>query len=70
MDFIAGLAKYIQKDSTASAAVKLTWQRTKKNINQLYDPYKEDKFDIFNKRPLKPEILRYCKQDVELLPSL
>jgi exonuclease 3'-5' domain-containing protein 1 len=70
VDFVAGAAKYIQKDSTASAAVKLSWQRTKERVSRLYDPYKGGNFDVFNGRPLKPEILRYCKQDVELLPSL
>ncbi|KAI7975485.1 hypothetical protein EIK77_003326 [Talaromyces pinophilus] len=70
MDFVAGLAKCIKKDSTASAAVKSSWQRTKETVTRLYDPYKGGNFDVFNERPLKPEIIRYCKQDVELLPSL
>lgn len=70
MDFVAGLAKCIQRDSTASAAVKLSWRRTKETVTRLYDPYKGGNFNVFNERPLKPEIIRYCKQDVELLPSL
>lgn len=70
MDFVAGLAKCIQKDSTASAAVKLSWQRTKETVSRLYDPHKGGNFEVFNEHPLQPEILRYCKQDVELLLSL
>jgi exonuclease 3'-5' domain-containing protein 1 len=70
MAYVAGLAKCIKRDSTASAAVKLSWQRTKETVSRLYDPYKGGNFDVFNERPLKPEILRYCNQDVELLPSL
>lgn len=69
-DYVAGLAKCIEKDSTASAATKKRWHRIKDSVGRLYDPQRGGRYEVFNQRPLKPEILQYCKQDVELLPTL
>ncbi|KAH6708747.1 domain-containing protein 1, partial [Leptodontidium sp. MPI-SDFR-AT-0119] len=69
-DFVAGLARCIEKDSTASGVTKQIWQHTKESVSQLYDPRKGDRYDMFNERPLKTKIVQYCKQDVELLPTL
>jgi exonuclease 3'-5' domain-containing protein 1 len=41
-DFVAGLAKCIEKDSPVSTAVKVEWQRTKEDASRLYDPKKGD----------------------------
>jgi exonuclease 3'-5' domain-containing protein 1 len=70
LDFVAGLAKCIQKDSTASSEAIQIWKRTKESVSQLYDPSKGGRYEVFNERPLRPEILQYCRQDVELLPML
>ncbi|KAF2007396.1 hypothetical protein P154DRAFT_541565 [Amniculicola lignicola CBS 123094] len=58
--YIAGLAKYIKKDSNASAD----------SVGRLYDPQRGGRYEVFNKYPLIMEILQYCKQDIELLPIL
>jgi exonuclease 3'-5' domain-containing protein 1 len=69
-DFVAGLAKCVEKDSSSSALVKAGWQRTKNDGGQLYDPQKGGRYEVFNERPMKPEIVKYCAQDVALLPEL
>jgi exonuclease 3'-5' domain-containing protein 1 len=68
--YVAGLVKCIEKDSTASAATKKAWHRTKDSVGRLYDPQRGGRYEVFNERPLMTEILQYCKQDVELLPTL
>ena len=70
LDFVAGLAKCIQKDSTASSEAIQILERTKESVSRLYDPSKGGRYEVFNERPLRPEILQYCRQDVELLPML
>jgi len=68
-EFVAGLARCIEKDSTVSGDVKRISQRTKESVGQLYDPRKGGRYEVFNERALKTEIIQYCKQDVELLPT-
>lgn len=70
MRYVSGLAKCIERDSTASNAVKLEWQRTKESAGRLYDPAKGGRYEVFNERPMRPEIVQYCARDVALLPNL
>jgi exonuclease 3'-5' domain-containing protein 1 len=69
-DFVAGLTKCIKKDSPVSTAAKAEWQRTKEGANRLYDPKKGGRYEIFNERLIKSEIVQYCARDVALLPGL
>jgi exonuclease 3'-5' domain-containing protein 1 len=68
--FVAGLAKCIENESPISVAAKEEWQRTKEGASRLYDPKKGGRYEIFNDRPIKPEIIEYCARDVALLPGL
>jgi exonuclease 3'-5' domain-containing protein 1 len=68
-DFVTGLAKCIQKDSVVSTSVKAEWQRTKDGASRLYNPKKGRRYEIFNARPLHPNILQYYAGDVALLPG-
>jgi exonuclease 3'-5' domain-containing protein 1 len=36
----------------------------------MYDPHKGGRYEVFNERLIKPEITKYCAQDVEMLPLL
>ena len=69
-DYVAGLAKCIRNDSPLSAAMKQEWELIKVCGTQLFDPKKGGRYEIFNERPMRPEITRYCAQDVALLPQL
>ncbi|OBT61838.1 hypothetical protein VE03_08801 [Pseudogymnoascus sp. 23342-1-I1] len=68
--FISSLAKCIEEDSPTSAAAKAEWCLTKERGQRLFAPEKGGRYEVFNERPLKPEITQYCKQDVALLPGL
>jgi len=69
-DIVAGLAKCIENESPISAAAKEEWRRTKEGASQLFEPKKGGRYEIFNDRPIKPEIIEYCARDVALLPGL
>jgi exonuclease 3'-5' domain-containing protein 1 len=69
-NLVARLAKCIEKESPVSTAAKAEWQRTKEGASRLYDPKKGGQYEIFNERPIRPEIVQYCAQDVALLPGL
>ncbi|KAJ5468443.1 hypothetical protein N7475_006195 [Penicillium sp. IBT 31633x] len=69
-EFISGLAKCIERESPITGAEKASWQRTKESVRRLYDPKLGGRYEVFNERPLKPEIMKYCAQDVTLLPGL
>ncbi|KAN0068781.1 Ribonuclease H-like domain containing protein [Elaphomyces granulatus] len=69
-NFVAGLAKCIEHDSRISAAAKVEWQHTKELATRLYSPQKGGRYEVFNERPIKPEIVQYCARDVVLLPAL
>ena len=69
-EFVSSLAKCIEKESPISAAAKTEWRFTKERGHRLFAPEKGGRYEIFNERPLKPEIIEYCKQDVVLFPGL
>ncbi|OGE46844.1 hypothetical protein PENARI_c100G04175 [Penicillium arizonense] len=69
-DFLAGLDKCVEKDSTISATEKKAWGLTKGNTRRLFDPAFGGRYDIFNERPIRPAIAKYCVGDVTLLPDL
>ncbi|KAJ5654966.1 hypothetical protein N7490_001969 [Penicillium lividum] len=69
-EFLASLAACVEKDSTISSMEKKTWEITKLNTRRLYDPALGGRYEIFNDRPIKPEIVKYCVGDVVLLPGL
>lgn len=69
-EYLAGLAKCIQSNTKLSDSAKKTWQLVKETGKRFFDPQIGGRYEVFNERPLKPEVLTYCRQDVDLLPSL
>ncbi|CAI7647184.1 unnamed protein product [Penicillium bialowiezense] len=63
-EFLAGLGKCIVRDSTISAAQKKEWERTKRSTRRLFDPALGGNYEIFNARPIKPGVAKYCAGDV------
>ena len=70
IEFLAGLAKCICGDLNLSSDAQEAWKLAKESGRLLYDPREGGRYEVFNDRPISPEILLYCKQDVELLPLL
>jgi exonuclease 3'-5' domain-containing protein 1 len=69
-DYVAGLNKCVQTASSVPDATKRAWQETKITVGRLYDPKRGGSYEVFNERPLRPDILRYCAHDVEVLAIL
>jgi exonuclease 3'-5' domain-containing protein 1 len=69
-NYVAGLAKCIEKDSPVPDATKRSWRYMKDTVGRLYDPKRGGSYEVFNERPIRQEILQYCAQDVMLLPTL
>ena len=69
-DFLAERAKCIEQDSPISIAAQAEWQRTQEGTSRLYDPQNGGRYEIFNERPMRPEIVEYCAGKVALLPGL
>lgn len=69
-DFLAGLRKCVNTDSTISQTEKMAWVRTKDQTRRLFDPSLGGRYEIFNERPIRQLIVEYCTGDVTLLPDL
>ena len=67
---VAGLVQCIEKDSSIIYAMQVDWRRVKENVSKLYDSQKGGYYEIFNERPMRPEIQEYCESDVALLLEL
>ncbi|KAI9732941.1 MAG: hypothetical protein M1818_007374 [Claussenomyces sp. TS43310] len=69
-NYVSGLAKCIEQQSPISAAAKTEWRLAKDRCQRLFIPDKGGRYEVFNERPLRPELIWYCKADVALLPGL
>lgn len=69
-DFLAERAKFIEQDCHISNAAQTEWQRTQETTSRLYDPQNRGRYEIFNERPIRPEIVQYCARKVARLPGL
>lgn len=69
-DRVFGLKHCIQTDAQLSAGEKLLWKAKKETGRALFAAEKGGSYEVFNVRPIIPDIINYCTQDVELLPVL
>jgi exonuclease 3'-5' domain-containing protein 1 len=72
-EFVSGLGNAIKIDLPEyifSAQQKEEWQQNKTRITALFAPSQGGIYEVFNERPLNPEIMKYCELDVVLLPKL
>ncbi|PYH92639.1 hypothetical protein BO71DRAFT_451250 [Aspergillus ellipticus CBS 707.79] len=67
---VSGLAKCIDFNSPISPTRKREWKLQKERTNTLFIPDKGGRYEVFNERPFKEEIIPYCAEDVILLPGL
>ena len=68
--YLNGLARCIEYDAHLDWHGSGTWRAVKEAGARLFAPEKGGKYEVFNERPLKDEIRRYCVQDVLQLPAL
>lgn len=67
---LSSLTTCIEDESPISALERITWRVAKDRGHLLFDPEMGGRFEVFNERPLKPDIIQYCQQDVALLAAL
>lgn len=67
---VSGLARCIERDARIPKNMKNQWLQAKKAGERLWSPEQGGGYEVFNERPLRPEITKYCSQDVALLPQL
>lgn len=68
--FLNGLNRCITKDAGLGHMAVYEFQRRKAEGVGLFAPEKGGSYAILNERPMRPEILDYCIQDVKYLPNL
>ncbi|KAL6230832.1 hypothetical protein BDW75DRAFT_234091 [Aspergillus navahoensis] len=59
--YVAGLAKCIERDSPISNLRKAEWKRRKDEVTKRFDPRKGGSYEVFNKRPMTPEVRDYLQ---------
>lgn len=69
-DYLSGLGKCIETTAPISENEKIEWRYLKDRVRRLYDPAQGGSYEVFNERPMRPEVAEYCAQDVALLPAL
>ncbi|KAF3906759.1 hypothetical protein AA313_de0204543 [Arthrobotrys entomopaga] len=68
--YLNGLAKVLSSYNVMSEEQARTITATKEAGLRLFAPEKGGSYEVFNERPLRPEIGRYCVHDVAFLKSL
>ncbi|EPS38857.1 hypothetical protein H072_7370 [Dactylellina haptotyla CBS 200.50] len=68
--YLNGLAKVLQSYPIMSPQQLISWKATKDEGVDLFAPEKGGSYEVFNERPLRPEVGRYCVQDVSFLRDL
>ncbi|KAJ5899122.1 hypothetical protein N7495_003866 [Penicillium taxi] len=69
-DFLASLNKCVERDSKISLTEKEEWKNIKENGRRLFEPTLGGQYEVFNERPISPDIVKYCTGDVIFLPDL
>lgn len=67
---IMGLARCIELHAPLTETERAAWLASKALGRKLFAPEQGGSYEVFNERPLRPEILTYCANDVYILPRL
>ena len=68
--FLNGLKKCIEHDAQLDWQTRAHWTAIKEEGARRFAPERGGRYEVFNERPLKEEIRKYCVQDVLQLPAL
>ncbi|KAH7386051.1 exonuclease [Pyrenochaeta sp. MPI-SDFR-AT-0127] len=67
---VNGLDRCIAYDAPITPIQRRDWKLAKDKGRQLFLPTNNGSYEVFNQRPLSPDIVQYCIIDVQFLPSL
>ncbi|KAF3905319.1 hypothetical protein ABW20_dc0110319 [Dactylellina cionopaga] len=68
--FLNGLQRVLTSYPIMTPSQLIAWQSTKEIGVKLFAPEKGGSYEVFNERPLKDDVGRYCVQDVSFLKNL
>lgn len=68
--YVNGLARCIGRDLDLSYSEQRNWQVSKEQGKRLFAPELGGSYAIFDERPMAPEMIEYCTQDVAYMPRL
>lgn len=68
--YLNGMARCIERDLELSAPEQAQWASVKARGKLLFSPQRGGSYEVFNHRPLSPELMDYCTQDVQYMPNL
>jgi exonuclease 3'-5' domain-containing protein 1 len=68
--YVSGLEKCIETYAPIPPMEKLKWKSVKEKGLKLFHPNKGGSYEVFNVRPIDPDIMAYCTNDVLYLPQL
>ncbi|KAL4946566.1 hypothetical protein BDV06DRAFT_218283 [Aspergillus oleicola] len=68
--FLSGLGKCIDHDAGLSFTKRVKSADIKEKGKRLFPPELGGPYEVFNVRPMSEDIVRYCAQDVQILPRL
>lgn len=68
--YVNGLSKCITRNADMTPVEKLEWTNNKGAGLRLWCPDHGGTYEVFNERPLRADIIKYCAQDVIHLPQL
>ena len=68
--FLKGLAKCISEDAPPGWREHSEWEQVKQAGKRLFAPEKGGRYEVFVERPLSSALLKYCAQDVSMMPKL
>lgn len=69
-EFLMSLADCILEHADLEEQQELEWIISNYAGNEQFDPQMGGSYEVFNERPLHPNIVDYCAQDVRLLARL
>ena len=69
-EYLSWLAACVEHTNIISFYRYITWSRDREAGEQLFRPELGGSYDVFNKRPLADDIVRYCVGNVACLPEL
>ncbi|KAL8870165.1 MAG: hypothetical protein Q9174_003726 [Haloplaca sp. 1 TL-2023] len=65
-----GLDRCVERDANLTMGKRNAFKSIKAAGMDLFLPKRGGSYEVFNHRPLRPELKAYCAQDVEIMPGL
>lgn len=69
-DYLNGLARCIKEDARLTRSETERCTDVKEAGRSLFAPEEDGSYEVFLERPLSTRLIRYCVQDVQILPKL